>query len=170
MKKIIKKVLIIAAVLLALFVAWCIYGTIKYNGNGIEYVVRDAKEKKIDEYTISTMKKAGSVKYGYAKYTFSELSDDSYKSIKNAIKNAKELRKEKGYQFVYVKMNGSKGLIIRDNIMYGSNLKFFLNAGKESTSIPIADYISGAVDHRTYWSLEKSKGKSTKGINGLPTK
>ena len=95
MKKIIKKVLIIAAVLLAMFVAWCIYGTIKYNGNGIEYVVRDAKEKKIDEYASGTMEKTGSVKYGYAKYTFNELSDDSYKSIKNAIKNAKKLRKEK---------------------------------------------------------------------------
>lgn len=30
--------------------------------------------------------------------------------------------------------------------------------------------IDGVHDHKTYWSLFKSKGKITKGINGLPTK
>ena len=171
MKKVLKRIAIVVIVIVAAFIAWAIYGTVNYNRNGIEYVVNDAKERKINYYIGDEVtKNAGVKKYGYAEYSYNELSDDSHQSIKNAIVNAKKLKKEKGYMYVYVKLKGNMGIFIFGNaIEYGSKPRLLLYTGKSYLPISEND-VDGVQDHKTYWSLFKSKGKKTTGINGLPTK
>lgn len=50
MKKVLKRIAIALIVIVAAFIAWTIYGTVNYNRNGIEYVVNDANERKINYY------------------------------------------------------------------------------------------------------------------------
>lgn len=72
--------------------------------------------------------------------------------------------------YVYVKLKNNMGIFIFDNmIAYGSKPRSLLYTGK--SYVPISDnYIDGVHDHKTYWSLFKSKGNRKTGINGIPRK